>query len=433
MVKGDGEHSAGIMSIRFRINELADIVIWILVTAYFALIPLAVVITQDSGMGKYILLAPLLLMSVVKIISSRGKIIIGFGGYELYLIIFALFIYASSIWAENAQYAIVKGTNMVEVLIAMYIIKVCIPEKNQIINLLKCLMWGNFGIVYYAIYRYGWSDVVDSISSSSRIASTILNANTLGMGAAFAILISIFLLLYEKKKLGVLFSIPAFIVLVASESRKAIFTLVFGIVVLCMLKNIDNKNIIKSFFRTLILFVVFTVVVYQLAQLPMFEGVNERMTGLINGLTGKGEVDHSTFVRLGMVKIGLNLFKQYPFLGVGIDNAKIYTELTFGVANYYLHNNYVELLADGGIIGVVVYYSIYAVILVKLWKNRDFTAGEFNIVFLILILRLILDYGMVSYESKNTYFYLLLFYLEYKKRNSMHNMKCIVKQNLQSL
>lgn len=84
-------------------------------------------------MGKYILLAPLLLMTVTKIISSRGKIIIGFGGYELYLIIFALFIYASSIWANNAHYAIVKGTNMIEVIIAMYIIKVCIPEKIKLL------------------------------------------------------------------------------------------------------------------------------------------------------------------------------------------------------------------------------------------------------------------------------------------------------------
>ena len=124
-----------------------------------------------------------------------------------------------------------------------------------------------------------------------------------------------------------------------------------------------------------------------------------------------------------MVQIGMNLFKQHPFLGVGMDNAKIYTEPAFGVANYYLHNNYVELLADGGMVGLAVYYSIYAVILVKLWKNRDFTTGEFNIVFLILILRLILDYGMVSYESKNTYFYLLIFYLEYKKRASIAKQK----------
>lgn len=36
------------MDIRFRVNKLADILIWIFVTAYFALIPLAVVITEDS-------------------------------------------------------------------------------------------------------------------------------------------------------------------------------------------------------------------------------------------------------------------------------------------------------------------------------------------------------------------------------------------------
>lgn len=402
-----------------RVENITDRLIWIAITLYFVLVPLAVVITEDSGMGKYLLLAPLLVMMAAKIISTGGKINVGICGYDLYLLAFTLFIYASSLWADNSSFVIIKANNMVEVFIAMYIIRICLPENNRIVNLLKCLMWGSFGIVAYAIFRYGWAYITYAISSDTRIVSTIINANTLGMGAAFAMVISVFLLLYNGFNLGLIASIPTFFVLAASGSRKALFIFVFGIAFLFITKNLGNKDFFKSAFYVVISLVVIIIAVYQLSKLPMFEGVNERIVGLFNGILGKGDVDHSTSVRLKMIEIGMNLFAKKPFLGVGIDNAKIYTESAFGVANYYLHNNYVELLADGGIVGTFIYYSIYIFLLRGLWKNRNFTFGEFNVVFLILILRLILDYGMVSYESKNTYFYLLIFYLEYKKLADM--------------
>ena len=414
-----------------RVENIADRLIWIAIAAYFALVPLAVVITEDSGMGKYLLLAPLLVMMAAKIISTGGKITVGICGYDIYLLAFALFIYASTLWAYNSSFAIIKANNMVEVLIAMYVIRVCLPENNRIVNLLKCLMWGDFGIVAYAIFRYGWVYITYAISSDTRMVSTIINANTLGMGAAFAMLISVFLLLYNGFNLGLIASIPTFFVLAASGSRKALFIFVFGVAVLFIAKNLGNKDFFKSIFYVLISLVVIIIAVYQLSKLAMFEGVNERIVGLFNGILGKGQVDHSTSVRLKMIEIGMNLFAQRPVLGVGIDNAKIYTEPVFGVANYYLHNNYVELLADGGIVGTFIYYSIYIFLLRQLWKNRDFTSGEFNVVFLILVLRLILDYGMVSYESKNTYFYLLIFYLEYKKleANRQSEIKSIMEDD----
>ena len=56
---------------KLNVNLLANKLIWICVTAYFALIPLAVVITEDSGMGKYLLLIPLVLLLIVKLISTN--------------------------------------------------------------------------------------------------------------------------------------------------------------------------------------------------------------------------------------------------------------------------------------------------------------------------------------------------------------------------
>jgi len=63
----------------------------------------------------------------------------------------------------------------------------------------------------------------------------------------------------------------------------------------------------------------------------------------------------------------------------------------------------------------LLYYSIYiysSVILFKCRKNRD---REFSIILVILVLTLMMDYGMVSYYSKETYFYVLLIFLYAEK------------------
>ena len=50
--------------------------------------------------------------------------------------------------------------------------------------------------------------------------------------------------------------------------------------------------------------------------------------------------------------------------------------------------------------------------LYKIWKNRQ-SGGSATIAVIILILVLLLmDYGMVSYYSKSTYFYFMVFYLQ---------------------
>lgn len=402
------------------VSSITDKLIWICLTMFFFFTMCASSITENSGMGKYLLMFPIIIMLVAKILSSGRKIALGFCGYEVYILVFAIFIYSTALWAENPGYAISKGTDTIEILIAMYLIRICIPETNRITNLLKTLIWGNFGVVYYAIFRYGWSYVIDAISSANRLDNTFVNANTLGMSAAFAILISICLLICGKFNLGVIFSIPAFIVLAASGSRKAVLVLCAGFIAVVILKSFDRNNIIHSLLRTLIILIILFAVIYGVSQLPMFEGMSERIQGLINGFTGGGEVDSSTKVRLRLIELGVDLFKRNPLLGIGIDNAKIYAELVVGHF-YYLHNNYVELLAGGGIVGTIIYYSIYVTLFIKLWKNRDFKSGEFNAVFVIFILRLILDYGMVSYETKSTYFYLLIFYLAAKKMRLTKN------------
>ena len=64
----------------------------------------------------------------------------------------------------------------------------------------------------------------------------------------------------------------------------------------------------------------------------------------------------------------------------------------------YCHNNQLELLSTLGIIGFIIYYSIYAMILIRSFKNLKKERNIDNILpFIFIITLIVFEYGIVSY------------------------------------
>lgn len=80
-------------------------------------------------------------------------------------------------------------------------------------------------------------------------------------------------------------------------------------------------------------------------------------------------MDHSTIVRNNLKTLGIEWFLRYPFGGIGIANPHILANYYYAF-DAYLHDNFVELLCGGGIIGFSVYYSMYVYLFIQLWKYR---------------------------------------------------------------
>ena len=108
---------------------------------------------------------------------------------------------------------------------------------------------------------------------------------------------------------------------------------------------------------------------------------------------------------------------QNPILGIGIANANIYTQLYYG-HDHYLHNNFVELLACGGALGFLIYYSLYFRLLFCFYKNRNNRDREFDLCVVLLLIMLIVDFGAVSYYNLERYFMLYIIWLKMKKIRS---------------
>ena len=77
-----------------------------------------------------------------------------------------------------------------------------------------------------------------------------------------------------------------------------------------------------------------------------------------------------------------------------------------------MHNNYIEILTCGGILGIITYYlgQIYCLrYLLKGLKRYDETTV---LVFILLLLQFVMDFAQVSYFAKDAYFYLMIFFVQ---------------------
>lgn len=391
-------------------NRKINPLIWGLLVVY---IVLSLIVTQlfnieASRLSGIILLSPIALMLLVSMLISNGKIRLEFSYFHFYILMFGLFCLFSSLWATSADLAISKAISIINVFVIMMIISACLHKTDVIDPLLKAIMWAYYIVIIYEIVFFGWSYFVEIMRNSSRITSEFLNSNTLGISASYAVLINLYFIFSRKTPLWtVILVLLGVAVIAATGSRKALVSLVLGIFLYTIFRNLRNNQLSFSVVRFLIIFPIFLFVTYQVLQLPMFGGIMERFEGMVNIVAG-GAVDKSAMIRISLVQLGMRLFLENPILGVGIDNPRLYTYSVVG-ETFYLHNNYIELIAAGGIVGTIIYYGIYIKLFFSYIKHRDFADPQYCVCFVLLLLTLILDYGMVSYYSKMTFLFLLLF------------------------
>lgn len=164
--------------------------------------------------------------------------------------------------------------------------------------------------------------------------------------------------------------------IIASASRKSLFSA--GIFMALWLTIIfkSEKNLIK------ILFITFSVVtvtyfVYEMYFLDSYMAF--RMD----------YVDESSESRYEIAKEGMKLFKSSPIFGVGLGTFQDHSQF-----EKYAHNDFFELIATLGIIGLVIYMLIY-LWLINLIRKARRTIKNNNIryiltVFLYIILTMII-------------------------------------------
>lgn len=84
-------------------------------------------------------------------------------------------------------------------------------------------------------------------------------------------------------------------------------------------------------------------------------------------------------------------------------------KMTNGVA-VYSHNNFIETIVGGGIIGFVLYYALYYVMLKRIWTKERFLLDD---RYLLLIIFVVLLFNSISIVILNERFIWILLGLMY--------------------
>lgn len=212
----------------------------------------------------------------------------------------------------------------------------------------KCVMrayWVMIGtLILMAYYIVGQVTSYSAIESRVKISGTFeflgpnevaafLNQNTVILAGIYLCLRKHWMKLLL---LGLILANTYSIIFI--YSRGAYVGLLVGMVILFLIKN-----------QKLLIPIILVLVFWQVV-LP--EKVIERIQGTKNEY---GELDQSSELRLVMWEKGMEFFKQSPIFGIGFG---VYRMQDYGTGLKDTHNIYVKILAEQGIIGMILFIFV---------------------------------------------------------------------------
>lgn len=260
-------------------------------------------------------------------------------------------------------------------------------------------------------------DILEIHDVDGSFSGVFVNRNSFAINTIFLISILIFfgqcLEKKQSRKLKSLIILSVFFTIISYSFKGFI-----GLLILFTFYYFDRE--IKLNRRIKYIFLVIVILVSGLS----LEGkMFNRISMYFNVISCNKEVNvyesNSAMERESLIKQGLNLAKQNIWTGIGVDNSRyfLYVINKRGNEKYlYSHNNYIEMLLNGGIFVFLLYYVPILIILLKFLKNRR-KNKIIRYGIMLIFLKLFWDIGMVSYNNFTNIFMQVFFsyiFFEYK-------------------
>ncbi len=336
--------------------------------------------------------------------------------FHVWMFTFGLFCLLSAVWAWDTQNALTKGKSVFSLLICYSLAYLCYQEFDSVDALLNAVLWAGNAVMLVILGTYGVHGVLSLLEYGDRLSEQFfLNSNTVGVLCAMSMVVNVYTILRDRRIRWVnLFLIPGILILSATGSRQALAIMAGGLILLLFLAVIRGRSPGEIMLLLAVGLLAAAGMLILISRLPAFSGIYKRMVSMASAVTGVGKTDRSATTRLALIDVGMLQFRKTPILGVGMGSGRAvawkYLSKTF-----YLHNNFAEILAGGGLVGFLLYYSIYFYLFWVFIRYRRYGSLETAVCATLLIMTLVEDYACVTYYAKETYFYLMLSFLEAEK------------------
>ncbi len=342
---------------------------------------------------------------------AKGKIT--FNGMTLSLVLYAVLLLIGSFYTPTSESAV---SGNLYAYITMMVVSICVvqymDDSRDIQVIASAFMLAGVALALYVYAQYGeefWDlmkENADNSNTINRMGEELANANVIGMSTAISAAIALFKLIYEKNPLWkrllyVAIIVFCFIIAMGSASKKAILMLAVIAFGLWLYSALGNHNILRQLRNIAVLCIAFVAVYQLIINVQIFSGIALRIKGLFGTLDGTS-TNSSDMTRMYMVEKGLEVWWEHPLFGAGTVASNYY----FGT---YSHNNYVELLMNTGLVGLLVFYVPQLVATIKYFANYKAYKRKSNyaaLLFALLLAIFVCSVGMVYYYDR--YFMILI-------------------------
>lgn len=342
-------------------------------------------------------------------IVNRGILSFNLNKYKLWSLLFLMISSFSLLYSINrsVSFAVLK-TLIILVFVMIYLES----ELKNLYSIEKMVMLYVIGVGTTLLYVLLTQDLNQFQLAIHGEASTgRWNGNEIGMNAAMALIMILYLFpraknLFLKIYYCIIISISLYLIYWMG-SRKTIVFFILGVCGVILLKK--PKKIIRNL---LLVCCIITVSWNLLMEVPsLYQNVGWRLEALTSSITGKGKADSSTLLREKYIKIGIESFKESPVVGYGVGT---FSEINKVKTNHhtYSHNNFIEIAVGMGLIGFISYYWIYVYLIIKYLKLFIHKRTSFlvNVLFVLFVLYLATQVGLVTYESLIQWLLILFLY-----------------------
>ena len=248
-----------------------------------------------------------------------------------------------------------------------------------------------------------------SVWGSERVGEVLgLNSNAVGMIASIGALLA----MYERQLTRKPFFLILIVVFVAvalfSGSRKAVLVIALSLILFYSFSEKGIRGLINAIIAIAAIVGLFWLV---MTNADLYNVIGERLERSINFLTGGlGAVDQSDVERAFYREYAMQMFADKPIVGYGFNG--FYAQMK--AINYshpaYAHCNELELLADLGIVGFCIYYSLHIYLLAGFARNLKKSRLECILGITFIVVIVVTDYFIVSCVNPNTYIYLAILF-----------------------
>jgi len=314
---------------------------------------------------------------------------------------FLIYSFLSTTWSVLPSFTIQRSITMLRLFVLLVIMAFYLLKSKQTEMFIYGFSLAGIIILVYLFYFYGFIGLRNMISDGARVGGEFVNSNTLAIYLSFSSIIFLYLFLNSKKWYYLVLAFGIVIIIASTGSKKGLLDLAVGYILVFGFKQEQSNGMKKIFKWTLAIFVSLFVL-YLLWNSPLFATVRIRFEKMVGFLSGSNDVnDFSTRERQIMISIGWKQFLDTPILGIGIGASSYLTSIALGT-NTYLHNDYIELLATGGIFGLLLQYIPILFIYIKNWQYRKMSKTS-QLSSILMTIYIINSIAAVQYFSKLTY------------------------------